>query len=480
MSPNAEREQANAALDAAVETACTDAARPVYHFRPPAQWMNDPNGTIYHDGWYHLFYQHNPYGDSWGAMHWGHARSKDLVRWEHQPIALFPATDKGEKSCFSGCAAVNGAGTPMIFYTSVGDRDPEQWAAVGSPDLTDWQRHDSNPLLTVRSHGDIDVSEWRDPFVFTHDGRTCMLVGGKLSTRNGGDPVCLIYEAEDGGLAQWAYRGILYRHPHREYPHLECPNICRLGDKWVLITAFELTRVEYAVGTIDWNTWSFTAESTGTLDHALTVSRGFYATNLFHTPDGRTVLMGWVMGFKESAGWNGCQSLPRELSLDDSNAVRQVPAREVQSLRALEMDLGSFTLDPGTRTLGDVDGDCMELSLEADVSAADSFQVELKRSPDGRSLVPIRYQAGELEVHDVRLQAPWTAASGTLHLDIFVDKSMLEVFVNEGRSVVTRVVYKREYDTGVALTADGGPVHVRSLKKWQMEPVWRDRRTQNP
>src|SRR5262245_20696977 len=88
----------------AVARASADPARPVCHFRPPANWMNDPNGLIQHRGWYQLFYQHNPYGDQWGHMHWGHARSRDLIHWEHLPIALWPSKEAGEEHVFSGCA----------------------------------------------------------------------------------------------------------------------------------------------------------------------------------------------------------------------------------------------------------------------------------------------------------------------------------------------------------------------------------------
>src|SRR5947209_9707348 len=105
-------EKADAAVKAAVPKAEADPTRPVYHFRAPAQWINDPNGPIQYKGVYHVFYQHNPYGDDWGNMHWGHARSKDLIHWEHLPIALGPSKDKGEDHVFSGCCTLNGDGRP--------------------------------------------------------------------------------------------------------------------------------------------------------------------------------------------------------------------------------------------------------------------------------------------------------------------------------------------------------------------------------
>src|SRR5512143_2188777 len=121
-----------------------DLIRPRYHFLPPANWMNDPNGPIYYDGYYHLFYQHNPFADTWGNIHWGHARSRDLLYWEHLPIALRPAFELGEQHCYSGCAGVDDQGRVLLIYTSVGfERDGvhlpnQQWAALGSPDLVTW------------------------------------------------------------------------------------------------------------------------------------------------------------------------------------------------------------------------------------------------------------------------------------------------------------------------------------------------------
>src|SRR5581483_6837180 len=160
----------------AIAVAASDPARPVYHFHPPANWNNDPNGTIYYRGRHHLFYQFNPYGSVWGHMHWGHARSRDLVNWDHLPIALGPSEEKGEKHIYSGAAILAADGKPRLIYTSIGDRDPEQWLA--SPlddDLLMWKKSDRNPILTTAAHGKLKVEDWRDPFMFKQGGRTYMV-----------------------------------------------------------------------------------------------------------------------------------------------------------------------------------------------------------------------------------------------------------------------------------------------------------------
>lgn len=461
-----------ASLGEARELAERDPARPCWHFRPPSRWMNDPNGTIFHNGYYHLFYQTNPYGDSWGTMHWGHARSRDLVHWEHLPVALAPATELGEKHCYSGCATVNARGEPLLIYTSIGERDPEQWAAVGDSDLLTWRRHPANPLLTMESHPGMHIAEWRDPFVFEHEGRTLMLVGGKLLKTDGGNPACFIYESTDPERVSWRYRGIFYRHPNTAYPHFECPNICRLGPKWVLLSAFELRTVEYVVGDIDWKTLAFRAERQGILDWSAKGEGALYATNLFHAPDGRTVLMAWAKGFKEGAGWNGCQSLPRVISLDAQGRLVQTPVAELAALRTMGAELAPLTVDNESRTLEMVGGDSLEIELEADVSAAEAFTMELRRSADGRSSVPLHYQDGRLEVQRSVMEVPDVTAKGVLSLRVFMDRSLVEVFACGGAACTTSIAYKREFDNEIALESVGGPVRLNKLNIWKMRSIW--------
>ncbi len=223
--------KAQAAIQGAVEKAASDPTRPVYHFRPPAQWMNDICGAIYHKGYYHIFYQLNPYGDGWGAdgSAWAHARSKDLVRWEHLPIALLPMIGRGERRCNSGCVTRDGDGGVMIFYTFVpktpqatklGKR--EHWAAVPEDDeLRSWRRI-KGPLMAAGVSGvPAGVNGgWSDPFVFKSGGRTF------VTFKSCGGLVC---EARDKALTKWKYAGRM------DGVSGECPNFFKLGGKWVLL-----------------------------------------------------------------------------------------------------------------------------------------------------------------------------------------------------------------------------------------------------
>ncbi|TFG48190.1 MAG: hypothetical protein E4H40_05090 [Candidatus Brocadiia bacterium] len=178
------------ALAKAAPRALADPARPVYHFLPPAQWMSDVCGAIKHKGWYHIFYQLDPYGDQIpygsrsGKVHWGHARSRDMVHWEHLPPALAPLDH--EIRCNSGCVTINKAGQPMIFYTSVLSASPrEHCAAIGDDELLTWKRYPSNPVLTLDNHGGPRFGEgWSDCYIFGYAQRTAK--AGSLSPATAG------------------------------------------------------------------------------------------------------------------------------------------------------------------------------------------------------------------------------------------------------------------------------------------------------
>ena len=224
--------------------AAADPTRPVYHFGPPSGWMNDVNGPLLHRGYYHIFYQLNPFHtDARYGTHWGHARSTDLVHWEDLPLAIWPSTEAGETSCYSGTAGFNKDGQPIILYTSTkkwgqgrNALEPfEQWAAVGDDDLINWTKHPDNPSLTLEEDGRPEFDwKWRDPFFFFEQGRSFMVLGAT----GVGTP---IWESESGDLVNWIYRGLASDISQ------ECPNLFKLGDDWVMLTS-PYTPVDYYIG----------------------------------------------------------------------------------------------------------------------------------------------------------------------------------------------------------------------------------------
>ena len=158
----------------------TDPQRPQYHFLPPANWMNDPNGLLQYGGLYHLFYQHNPMAPTFGAMHWGHAVSRDLVHWEHWPIALAPTPDGPDADgCWSGCA-VNNNGVPTLIYTGVRGKRGESQAqglAISRDNLLTWEQYPGNPVLSQVPAEARQNYDFRDPFVWREGGSGYFLVG---------------------------------------------------------------------------------------------------------------------------------------------------------------------------------------------------------------------------------------------------------------------------------------------------------------
>ncbi len=463
--------QAMQSVAVAMPTAAADPTRPVYHFRPPALWMNDPNGTIFHDGWFHVFYQYNPYGDDWGHMHWGHARSRDLVQWEQLPIALWPSLEQGEEHVFSGCARVNGQGQPLLFYTSVktGTRDQrppnEQWAAIGDADWINWQKHPANPIFALATHGGPPFAgDWRDPYIFAEAGRTFLVIGGAYDDT---DAIGL-YEAEDAELLRWRYLGLLYHEPRGPGTFLECPNFFKVDDKWVLLTS-PYRPVEYMVGDFDLASLTFTPQTKGVLDAGFSDVPNFYATNTLYDEQGRCILLAWVRGFAKEQGWNGCLALPRIVSIGPDGHPRQTPIPDLEQLRGRRLARTGLALHNDSQRLQNVDGDTLEILATINPGSATAIGLKVRCSSDGQSAVLIRYDGQTL--HIAGTEIPFALNGELLTLHVFLDKSVMEVFVNEGRAAMTRVIYPPDPAGGVEFFAEGGSAQVITLEIWEMKPV---------
>ena len=453
-----------AALETAVAKARADPTRPVYHFRPPAQWMNDVNGPLFHKGNYHIFYQLNPYKPHVGdGIHWGHARSRDLVYWEHLPLAIWPSTEKGETGCWSGTACFNGTGQPMIFYTKAGRLGPqreaaepfEQWAAIGDDDLINWTKHPDNPILECERPDQPSFDwRWRDPFVFSEQGRTYMIVGAA-------GPGTPIYEAQDSELSRWAYRGFLCD------ISVECPNFFKLGEKWVLITSPH-NPVHYYIGSFDTERLTFEAETEGRIEE----TRTFYGTNVLFDDELRCIFLGRLRRNKEDTTWNGCMALPRILTIGPDGHPRQVPVPELQKLRGKHYGISDVTLTGASRAIDGVNSDTLEIIAQLELNDAACFGLKVRCSPDAIGAVAIRYDRQTLTVAGVDVSCPLDETRKNLRLHIFLDKSVIKVFVDDGRKVATNFIDCSPADLGIEVFAESGSATIRSLDIWELKPIW--------
>ena len=449
--------EAQRSLAASAPLAQADPHRPAYHFTAPANWINDPNGTVFHRGWYHLFYQHHPHNDGWDSMHWGHARSRDLVNWEHLPVALWPSVSRGEDHCFSGCAVIDDADRPIALYTSIGKkRDPEVWAAIGDAELIRWEKHPANPIITLAAHGGLAIDDWRDPCVFREGPWWYMVVGGHV---RGGTGAVFLYRSPN--LLQWTFLGIPLGGPQFNW---ECPNLFRLGDRWVFFCSpHEPPR--YWVGHLDIGACRFVPNAQGVLDAGVC-----YAPTTLADPAGRRVMLGWGLQFIPGRAWNGYMTLPRVLGLDADGHLTQSPVVEVESLRASHRAMGPLDLDAGATTRCDgIAGDMLELEIDLELAAPSPTSAGLRvlASSDGTRGVDIALLGDELRVGGRSAKAHVDRNRRRETLRAFVDRSVIEVYADGFPCVTHDVRSISRNDTHVFLQA-AGPARVHRLDAWQL------------
>ena len=463
--------RATVAVQAATPRAQADSDHPIFHVTAPAQWVNDPNGPIFYKNYYHLFYQLTPFSDESGIKYWGHVRSRDLVKWEHLPIAIAPSGDKGEESIWSGCCTINGQGQPMIFYTSIAKGTSaldhaEQWAATSDDDLIHWTKAPGNPVLSEALHGDKKIYDWRDPFIFRDQKRTFMVLGGSLNQSKGGQAVVNIYAAANAELTKWKYRGVLFQLPDAGARTAECPNFFQLGDKWVLFVS-PYGKVQYFVGDFDAETCRFQARTRGLLDYG----PNFYAPNTMLVPDGRRLLWGWVNGFPGGHGWNGCLSLPRMLSFSRDGQLRQNPAPQLSKLRGKRMARRGVQLANGGETFMLPKTNTLEIMAEIDLETAKGVELSFKSSVKDAPLVVVSFYNSELHVMDAKAALPLDKDQRKLNLRIFVDRSVLEVYANETVCITKRIT-PLDANLNLEIRANDGRATAKLVEAWPMKTIW--------
>ncbi|WP_207592241.1 GH32 C-terminal domain-containing protein [Halomontanus rarus] len=467
--------------------------RPAYHFAPPTNWLNDPNGLIQFDGTYHLSYQHNPAEPVWGDIHWGHARSEDLLHWTDMPIALEPdAAGVDADGCFSGCAVDDG-GVPTLVYTGIDDDRARQCLATGDETLRQWEKPSANPVVETSPPG-VDAFDFRDPFVWREGDGWSMVVGAATES----DSRVLLYRSS--ALREWEYRGAVFV-DDRPDVMWECPALVALDgrgrgrdrnkNQYLLLGSLLPTRaVRYYVGS--YADERFEPRAEGVLD-----AGDFYAPQPFVDESGRIVLVGWVEearteAAQRAAGWSGLMALPRELSLDEDGRLRTTPVDEVRRLRELEYDLPAVGPGDGTVLVDQPRSETVELVAEVSGTGAgtgtepSSASISVLRSPNGLEETIVRVDPDRgtvtvdrshssddpaVETHEQTAHFEPTADPVTVRC--FVDRSVVEVYA-DGRACLTSRVYPTRADSsGIALSTTGG-ASVDGGTVWELASVWDD------
>jgi fructan beta-fructosidase len=425
--------------------------RPQFHFTSRRGWLNDPNGMVWNEGEYHLFYQHNPYGWDWGNMHWGHAVSGDLVHWRELPIALYPR-QYGDW-CFSGSAVVDrrntsGFGTKqapalVAAFTSTGRGE----CIIYSNDHgRTWTEFSGNPV--VRHRG-------RDPRLLWHEATTCWVMAVYDETD---DRRSIVFHSSPD-LKTWTCES-------RIDGFFECPDLFELpvvGEPgrriWVLYGADG----EYVLGRFDGR--SFVAEPG---KHRLWHG-DFYAAQTFSdTSDGRRIQIGWARGAAfPGMPFNQQMTVPCELSLRQTPVgVRMFgyPVAELKSLRTRNHRWKNMVLRAGHNPLAGIDGELFEIGTEAELGAMGSLSLTVRG-------IPVVYDAANHRLSCGDHTATLETTDGAVRLRIFVDRGSIEVFANDGQVVISRAgVLPAE---NRRLQVSGDDVQLRALEVDELASAWR-------
>ena len=444
--------------------------RPAFHFLAPANWMNDPNGPIFYKGEYHLFYQHNPYEDKWGQIHWGHAKSQDLVHWDHLPLALIPSNELGEEHCFSGYCIISD-GVPTIIYTSIGlQKNPstsaEQWLASSPDDMKTWQKSRQNPILTLDVHKDLDVRDWRDPYVWREKDYWYMILGGHIHNTKTG--ATFLYKSKN--LMKWEYIHPLYQGKKISKMtgmNWECPNFFHLGETYVLIVSPH-KKVIYNVG--NYKNHKFIPGNWRYLDHG----RVFYAANTMIDTQGRIIMWAWVRG-GGTGGWNGCLTLPRILTLDQKRNLRITPAPELQILRTSKIHLEDINISPlSSRILKEIHGKCLEIVAEFEIINPGEFGFKIFQSKDRKQFETIKFNMEKKQLsvgkEKGKIESPINKQKIIFH--IFIDKSVIEVFFNYSECLTSRIYPISDSFENIEIYATDGIIRLASFDIWELKSIW--------
>jgi sucrose-6-phosphate hydrolase SacC (GH32 family) len=455
------------AVDAARGKADADPLRPTFHFHPPSQWMNAPSGGIYHEGYYHVFYQYNPYSDSWNHIHWGHARTRDFLQWEHLPIALYPDDDIKESHCFSGSCILLPRDEPRIFYTSVSpnrDHIPNrQRTASGTRDLIDWEKT-KEETLTIRDAPEGTISDWRDPYVVEQDGVYYMILGAVIPHKGRDRSAVLLYTAENSALSRWRYERPLYIFDETvTFP--ECPSFFKIQERWILIIS-PFGPVRYFLDDRPTPPDDFNPTQSGIIDR----SSEFYATSVIHDKE-RVILFARIRGFPKGRGWNGCMAIPREIGFRNDGCITQTPIGEMKKLRKSGHELSPVELKQRRIVLTNLPVWNIEMQCSVDLPYNSKSLFCLSKNLS--SIITIEFDAETKLIHVAGLAVPFPACrepETEITFSVFIDRSVIEIFIGDGQECITRCVEDLLGANRIIMETEGSAAFTE-IRYWEMNSL---------
>lgn len=453
---------------------------PVYHATGGIGWINDPNGFSLYRGEVHLFFQYYPYATMWGPMHWGHAKTKDFVRWELLPAAMAPDADCDREGCFSGSAVELSDGRQLLLYTGVrkypredGGVNETQLQCVAVGDGIDYEKSPLNPVIdgSLLPEGG-STRDFRDPKIWRDDDGYHAVVANLCP--DGGGAV-LLYDSEDA--LRWHYAGVLAAGHGRYGTMWECPDFFPLDGKAVLIHSAHEMRAEG----LEFHPGDGTVCHVGTLDgrqlvdewvQAVDYGLDFYAPQTMETTDGRRVLIGWMQSWasshvhSEGLPFFGQMTIPRELRILNGRLC-QWPVRELERYRANKISYQNVPIRE-RQSLPGVSGRVLDLTLRVRAAGeaplrrfslrlaeGDGLYTELLLLPEEGILRMDRTYSGHTQdVVHVR-EIPVSFQNGALELRILLDKYSLELFANGGAQAASMTLYTPLTADGISFAADG-------------------------
>ncbi|MCV9888761.1 glycoside hydrolase family 32 protein [Metabacillus halosaccharovorans] len=486
----------------------TEKYRPQFHFSPEANWMNDPNGMVYFEGEYHLFYQYHPKGTTWGPMHWGHAISTDLVHWEHLPIALKP-DEHG--MIFSGSAVVDWNDTSGFFNGQPGlvamfthaDTYPDserprqrQSIAYSNDNGRTWVTYEGNPVIS-----DESITDFRDPKVFWHKetNKWVMILASGQTVR--------LYTSKN--LKDWEFASEFGDGYGSHEGVWECPDLFELPvdedsnqKKWVLFLSIgddpryeEGSRTQYFIGEFDGETFTndHTPETTLWIDKGRDNYAGVSWSDIPHE-DGRRIYLGWMSNWRyanvtPTKEWRSAMTIPRVLSLrtmEEGIRLVQKPIQELQNIREKSIQMTNQTIIPSENIVSNIQGNTLEIIAEFEIGEASEFGFKVCKSKQEETVIGYdviqqrlfidRTNSGKSDFNESFVGkhegdlAPYHNQKVKLHL--FVDWSSVEVFGNNGELVLTDLIFPDQNSKDLELYTVGGDVKVKTLEIHTLKSIW--------